>query len=83
MSRYEHLKTDAARYARDELGWADARAVDAKPAGVDGRSVAVLISPHGDADPGRGFVIAFDEWDRIATDAGSPGDFGWSNVEMF
>lgn len=72
------MKARAEQYARDEMGWPDAEAVDARATGRDGRAVAVLVDP-GD-DGGRPFVVAFDEADRIATDAGDPADFGFEGV---
>lgn len=78
--RYLTQMNRAERYAADELGWRNAEAVDARPAGRDGRSVAVLIDPgvHG-GDP---FVVAIDERDEIPTDAGLPEDFGWDDEEV-
>lgn len=77
--RYATLKVRAERHAIDELGWPNAQAIEARGAGRDGRAVAVLVDPgvHG-GDP---FVIAFDEWDEIATDAGLPAEFGWGETD--
>lgn len=71
-TRLEHLRDDAEEYARTQLGGRP-KAVEAKPAG-DGRSVAVLIN-----DEGYRYVVAYDEANRLVTDAGLPEDFGWAS----
>lgn len=75
--RYLSEMRRAEQYAADELGWRNAEAVEARAAGRDERAVAVLIDPgvHS-GGPGR-FVIAYDEADRLATDAGEPTEFGF------
>lgn len=76
--RYLTEMNRAERYAVDELGWRNAEAVDARPAGRDGRSVAVLIDPG--VDGGDPFVVAIDERDEVATDAGVPAEFGFEGA---
>lgn len=76
--RHATERDRAERYAAGELGWPDAEAIDARAAGRDGRSVAVLIDPG--SDGGDPFVIAVDERNEIATDAGDPADFGFEGV---
>lgn len=79
-ARREALMGRAERYAADEMGWTNAEAVDAR-LDPETNLDAVLIDPGARrGGPGR-FVVAFDQWGRVATDAGAPDDFGWDRPE--